>query len=78
MVRDTLVDFFADLSALEGDFVVYDDGYRPRHFSYGEMAGMARAFALRLRASGIRKGDRVLVWSENRPGWIGGALGMHP
>jgi long-chain acyl-CoA synthetase len=70
MPRDTLVDFFADLSSTGGEFVVYDNGYRPRSFGYREMTGMSRAFALRLRASGIRKGDKVLIWSENRPGWI--------
>ena len=80
MARDTLVDFFTDhfcsgRGELEGEFVVYDDGYRPRTFRYREIAGMARAFALRLRASGIRKGDKVLVWSENRPGWIGALWG---
>src|SRR6202042_3976638 len=71
MPRDTLVDFFADLSSIEGEFVVYDNGYRPQSFRYRETAGMARAFALRMRAAGIRKGDKVLIWSENRPGWIG-------
>ncbi len=75
MSRDTLVDFFTDLSAIEGEFLVYDNGYRPQTFRYSEMAGMARAFALRLRASGIRKGDKVLIWSENRPGWIAALWG---
>ena len=75
MPRDTLVDFFADLSSIEGEFLVYDNGYRPQSFRYREIAGMARAVALRLRASGIRKGDKVLVWSENRPGWIGALWG---
>ena len=81
MARDTLVDFFTDHfrtglgTALEGEFLVYDNGYRPRSFRYREMAGMARAFVLRLRASGIRKGDKVLIWSENRPGWIGALWG---
>ena len=30
----------------------------------------ARAFAARLHAAGLRKGDAVLFWSENRPEWI--------
>ncbi len=75
MPRDTLVDFFGDWSAIDGDFLVYDNGYRPQSFRYREMAGMARAFALRLRAAGIGKGDKVLIWSENRPGWIGALWG---
>jgi long-chain acyl-CoA synthetase len=75
MPRDTLVDFFADLSATDGEFLVYDNGYRPLSFSYREAAAMARAFALRLRGAGIRKGDKVLIWSENRPGWVGALWG---
>ena len=31
---------------------------------------MARSLAARLQASGIRKGDAVMIWSESRPGWI--------
>ena len=50
--------------------MVYDNGYRSRSFTYRELAGMARAFALRLREQGVRKGNSVLIWSENRPGWI--------
>src|SRR5580704_16884033 len=75
MPRDTLVDFFTDLSAIDGEFLVYDNGYRPQSFRYREIAGAARAFALRLRASGIRKGDKVLIWSENRPGWVAALWG---
>ncbi len=75
MARDTLADFFADLSTLDGEFLVHDDGYRPRTFTYREIAAMARAFALRLRAAGVRKGDKVLIWSENRPGWIAALWG---
>jgi long-chain acyl-CoA synthetase len=75
MARETLVDFFTDVSALDGTFVVYDNGYRPRSFSYREMAGIARAFALRLRRAGIGKDEKVLIWSENRAGWIGALWG---
>lgn len=75
MARNTLLDFFADVGELEGTFVVHDNGYRPRRFTYREVAGIARGFALRLRAAGIKKSDKVLIWSENRPGWIGALWG---
>lgn len=75
MARDTLIDFFNDLSAIKGEFLIYDQGYRPQTFRYREVAGMARAFASRLRASGISKGEKVVIWSENRPGWIGALWG---
>ena len=38
MARRTLVDYFSDLSATPGEFLVYDDGYRTRAFSYAEAA----------------------------------------
>jgi long-chain acyl-CoA synthetase len=70
MRRDTLLDFFADFAGKQGDFFVYDDGFRTRTYTYRQTADAARAFALRLQASGIGKGDKILFWSENRPEWI--------
>jgi long-chain acyl-CoA synthetase len=70
MRRDTLLDFFEDLAALRGEFLVYDAGFRPRTYSYRETAEAARGFAAQLQAVGIAKGDKVLFWSENRPEWI--------
>src|SRR3982074_2350681 len=70
VARDTLIDFFQDFSAAGGDFLVYDDGFRTRSYTYREMDRMARAFAARLHEVGLRKGDAVVFWSENRPEWI--------
>jgi long-chain acyl-CoA synthetase len=68
--RDTLVDFFADLIEIRGDFLVYDDGYKRRVHSYADVGRAARGFAAQLNATGIRQGDKVIVWGENRPEWI--------
>jgi long-chain acyl-CoA synthetase len=70
VARDTLIDFFADLSQARGEFLVYDDGFRSRGYSYGEVARAARALAARLHAQGLHKGDKIVFWSENRPEWI--------
>jgi long-chain acyl-CoA synthetase len=70
MRRDTLLDFFHDVSARRGEFLVYDDGYRARSYSYAETATAARGFAARLQRMGLGKGDKVVFWSENRPEWI--------
>ena len=70
MRRDTLVDFFDDLARARGEFLVHDDGYRSRRFTYREVGQAARGFAARLHDAGLRKGDKVIFFSENRPEWI--------
>jgi len=70
VARDTLIDFFDDLSQARGEFLVHDDGFRSRSHSYAEVAQAARGFAALLHARGLHKGDNVVFWSENRPEWI--------
>ncbi len=70
MQRDTLIDFFRDLIATRGEFLVYDDGYRRRSHSYEDVGRAARGFAVRLAAAGLGKGDKVVFWGENRPEWV--------
>jgi len=68
--RDTLIDFFRDLARAPGDFLVYDDGFRSHTVTYEAVGRAARGFAARLREAGLREGDKVVFWSENRPEWI--------
>jgi len=70
VARETLLDFFQDLTTTPGDFLVYDDGFRSRTYAYGAIALMARTFAARIHEAGLRKGDTVVFFSENRPEWI--------
>jgi long-chain acyl-CoA synthetase len=70
MQRETLVDFFRDLITIRGDFLVFDDGYRRRVHTYEGVGRAARGFAAALAATGLKKGDPVVFWSENRPEWI--------
>ncbi len=70
MPRETLIDLFRDLEAHRGDFLVYDDGYRVRRHSYTAVCKGARGFASRVASAGIKKGDKVVFWGENRPEWI--------
>lgn len=67
---ETLLDFFRDIATRDGDFLVYDDGYRRRAYTYDDVARASRAFAARLAHAGIKKDDKVVFWSENRPEWI--------
>ncbi len=70
MKRDTLLDFFADFADLPDPFLVYDDGFRVEQRTYRQTAHAARALAVRLREAGVRKSDKVVLWSENRPEWV--------
>ena len=70
MRRETLLDFFDDFASLRGVFLAHDNGFRRREHTYAEVARASRAFAARLDAAGVRKGDTVVFWSENRPEWI--------
>lgn len=68
--RDTLIDFFHDPARARGPFLVHDDGFRTRSYSYTDVGSAARGFAERLARAGLHKGDAVVFWSENRPEWI--------
>jgi long-chain acyl-CoA synthetase len=70
VARETLVDFFFDLSRTSGDFLVYDDGFRSHRHTYNDIGRAARGFAQRLYDTGLRQNDKVVFWSENRPEWI--------
>jgi long-chain acyl-CoA synthetase len=68
--RETLVDAFREFVATRSEFLIHDDGFRTRTFSYAEVGRAARGFAARLHEAGIGKGDKVVFFSENRPEWI--------
>src|SRR3954454_13517634 len=70
MPRRTLIDFYADLSAIDSEFIVSDDGYRSWSYTYAQVTAAAEAFATRLRDAGITPGQAVAIWSENRAEWI--------
>jgi len=62
--------FFHRISQHPLEHIIYDDGWRGWSYRYTEIGRMAGAFARRLRAQGIRKGESVMIWSESRPGWV--------
>ncbi|WP_339850175.1 AMP-dependent synthetase/ligase [uncultured Nisaea sp.] len=67
-----LATLFFDQSAALSDrpflWAKQNGTYQP--MTYGEAGDAVRRFAKALRASGIEKGDRVLIVSENRPEWV--------
>jgi long-chain acyl-CoA synthetase len=70
MKRETLLDYFDSVAQLHGEYLVYDDGFRPRSYTYRALAKASRNFAATLASNGIGAGDRVVLWSENRPAWV--------
>lgn len=72
----TLVDVFRLLETLRGEYLVHDDGYRVRRYSYQAVTRASRGFAARLSSHGVRKGDAVLIWGENRAEWIAAYWGL--
>ncbi|MCC7124500.1 MAG: AMP-binding protein [Acidobacteria bacterium] len=66
----TLVDVFRSLEKQRGEFVIHDDGYRVRRFTYAQVTRAARAFAGYLERSGLRPGDHMLLWGENAAEWL--------
>lgn len=75
MRRETLLDIFDSLAQHDAEFLIHFDGYRTRRYTYTEVASASRRFAGRLRVAGIKQGDKVLFWSENRPEWIAAMWG---
>jgi long-chain acyl-CoA synthetase len=66
----TLIDVFRTLEGRRGEFVIHDDGYRVRRFSYEQVTRAARGFAARLAQAGLVTGDKVLLWGENSAEWL--------
>ncbi|MBE3074806.1 MAG: AMP-binding protein, partial [Actinobacteria bacterium] len=69
-VRNTLLEFFDDVFTSPAEFLIHDTGYRSWTYSYEQVHKAAGVFAGRLRSSGIGKGDKIILWGENRPEWI--------
>jgi len=70
VARQNLVDLFREFSGSPTEFLQYDSGYRNWKYTYAQVSFAAHHFAAQLKDSNIRKGDKVIFWSENRPEWI--------
>jgi len=70
MSRDTLLDVFRTLETLRGEYLIYDDGFRPRSYTYPQVCRAARHLAARFEAASVGAGDKVILWAENRPEWV--------
>ena len=68
--RQNLADLFCEFSQSPDEFIEYDNGYRSWKYTYTQVAHSACSFAIRMEEHKVRKGDKVIFWSENRPEWV--------
>ncbi len=75
-MRTSVADYLADFQRL-GNEQAYAEriGYRLVRWTYGDVARLAFRFARELTARGIRKGDRVVLWSSNSAAWVAAFFG---
>jgi long-chain acyl-CoA synthetase len=66
----SLAAFFQIWRRHSGAFLRYEGDLAASRLTYDETARAAAAFAQKLRAAGIARGERILFWSENRPEWV--------
>ena len=73
-----LVSMFLARAALRGDrpFLGYKDDGEWYTISWAETARRVAGLAKNLKAMGLKKGDRVMLVSENRPEWCIADLGI--
>lgn len=67
---DHLLDFFDRYVRGPRDALVYDDGFRCWSYSGDQLRAAAERIADRLESAGFATGDRVVIWSGNRPEWV--------
>jgi long-chain acyl-CoA synthetase len=66
----SLAAFFAAWRRNRGEFLRYEGDLAVGHLTYAAAAQCAESFAEYLRKAGIAKGERVILWGENRPEWV--------
>ncbi len=67
----TLLDLFSEIRRLDhGEAIRFYNGFRTWRVSYWELYVRAAGFACDLDRRGFQKGDRLLLWGENRPEWV--------
>ncbi len=75
-MRTTVVSYLSEfLSRGEETAFAHRRGLRVARWSYEQIASTAYQFARELETRRVGKGDRVLLWAENRPEWVASFFG---
>ncbi|HKW97086.1 MAG TPA: AMP-binding protein [Bryobacteraceae bacterium] len=68
---ETLLEVLAEIRRLDDrEALRFYNGFRTWKLSYRQLYAQIGAFVAYLDRSGIKKGDRIVFWSENRPEWV--------
>jgi len=68
---DNLVELIAEMRRLdEREAIRFHNGFRTRALSYRALYRSIAGVARFLDDQGVAKGDRLLLWGENRPEWV--------
>ena len=66
-----MVEVLAEIRRLgDREALRFYNGFRTWKLTYAELYRQIASFAAYLDGAGLRKGDRVIVWGENRPEWV--------
>ena len=66
----TLLELFQGIQDSGSEAIRFHTGYRTWVHSWSELSNQIGGFAAYLEQRGIEKGDRILLWGENRPEWV--------
>jgi long-chain acyl-CoA synthetase len=67
----TLLEVLAEIQRLGArEALRFSNGFRTWKLTYDDLYRDIGAFAGHLDRAGLQKGDRVIVWAENRPEWV--------
>ena len=67
----TLLELLAEIRRLDDhEAIRFYNGFRTWRLTYRDLFRQVGAFAAYLDRAGLQKGDRVIIWAENRPEWI--------
>jgi long-chain acyl-CoA synthetase len=68
---ETLAEVVQEIDRLgSAEAVRWSNGLRTWTWTYRDLYGRIASSAAALKGRGICKGDRVMIWAENRPEWI--------